>query len=139
MIPLLIFGSMFVLTVQMLVSFAFFASSIREREKRASILGGIQFALMLVFLVFFFLLMSIDFFTTSWGFTLLIVINAYGAGLYFILIKRLGKNTDAIKGTGGLIVDAVKRFDERKTVFSRGRLQPPNMWAITIFSWYLRP
>ena len=120
MVGLLIFTGAVVLVLQAFIGLSFFVSSIREKETRASIFGGLQFLCMLVpAVVFFFLLLATGFFETGIGLTVLLIGLIIEALAAFFLIRRRGLNPEALKGTNGLIVGDVERQDERAIVFAR--------------------
>jgi len=125
MVGLLIAVMAIALIVQAILGFAFWVSSIWEKEKRAALFGGIQFIGMLVLLVFFFLLRSIGFFDSGAGLAVLIISVFCGAIAIVLLVRRTAPNMKALKGSRGLIVGDVKREDERAQVFARNRSLKP--------------
>jgi reductive dehalogenase len=122
----LIFLAAVGLIAQAIIGLSYFISSIWEKERRASISGGLQFFAMLVMLVLFFYLHSVGFFHTTAGFVLLIVGFISGVLVAFLLIYRIGVNAKALEGTRGLMVGEVSRQDEREIVFARNRSLPPD-------------
>jgi len=120
-------------SAQAFIGLTFFVSCIWEKEKRASVFSGLQFAGMLAVLVVFLYLRSIGFFETTLGFVLLIagfIIGALGA---LLLTKRTALNPRALQGAKGLIVGDVKRHDEREEVFARRRSLRPGSEQYKIF------
>jgi reductive dehalogenase len=109
------------LCVLALIGFAFFISSIREGEKRASILSGLQFMGMALLLILFFTLNSFGFFNSGVGFWIMVFVLIIGALSILMLLLRFGKNQRSLKGTKGWIIGEVQRYDERETVFSRNK------------------
>ena len=111
---------------QAVIGLSYFISSIWERERRASIFGGLQFLLMLAALILIFALYGIGFFDTSAGVIVLILgLFCGGIGTAF-LVAPLGVNSKALEGTKGLIVADVKRQDEREIMFVLSQLNPTN-------------
>ncbi len=106
------------LCVQAFIGLAFFMSSIWEKEKRASLLGGLQFIGMLVPVVLFFILNTYDFFDSGVGLGIMILVLIMGIAAVILFFSRIGANPKALQGTKGLIVGAVKRWDERDIQFS---------------------
>jgi reductive dehalogenase len=125
MVLLLIVIAAAILMLQAMVGLAFFVSSIYERENRAALLGGLQFAGMLTLMIIFFLLLSNGFFKTGGGLTVLIIGDALAVTAVFLLTRRTGANPTPLEGTKGLIVGQVRRFDEREIVFARNRYLKP--------------
>lgn len=124
MISILILVSALILIIQAVGGGIFFASSLREKESRAALFGGLQFFVMLVAAGLFFYLLQVDFFKENKGQALLLGIVAYGGLLFLSLVLRLGSNPEARTGTEGSIAGDVERFDERETVFARDQLPP---------------
>ena len=114
------------LCVQAFIGLSFFISSIWEKERRASIFGGLQFLGMLVLVVLFFVGNSFDFFDNGVGFWIMVGALIIGVIACLMLFLRIGTNPKAMEGTKGLIVGEVKRFDERQTVFARLRSLRPD-------------
>ena len=117
---------MFILTAMagillVMIGFAYFISSVWEKERRAAIFGCIQFLLMSVLVAGLFFLESSGFFKTDPGFTILTFGFVMALGLCLLLMPRIGLNPNALKGTKGLIVGTVKRNDERDIMFARNR------------------
>jgi len=115
------------LVVQASIGLAFFVSSIWEKEKRAAVLGGIQFALMLGFAVFFFSVKETGFFESGSGRWVPLAMLICFLFVFLILFKKTGSHPKALAGTKGFICGDVKRVDEREIVFSRGRILRPGM------------
>jgi reductive dehalogenase len=106
------------------ISVLFFTYSIREKENRASVFGGIQSMFFLACLASFLVAYQSGYFITSTGSALLRgMIGITTIGLW-VFLGRIGKNIKALDGTSGLMISEVKRFDERETVFARDNLQP---------------
>jgi hypothetical protein len=118
MTNILIFILGLALCVQAFIGLTFFISSIQEKEKRASTLGAVQFFGMLVLVILFFVLNAYDFFNSGVGFGIMIALLIVGVVGLILLFSRIGANQKALKGTKGLIVGEVKRWDERKIQFS---------------------
>ncbi|MBC8463995.1 MAG: reductive dehalogenase [Deltaproteobacteria bacterium] len=114
------------LCLQALIGLSFFVSSIREKEHRASVFGGLQFLGMLGLVILFFLMQSAGFFNTFAGVVILICLLIIGVFMALILAKKTAANPKALAGTGGLIQGKVKRYDEREIVFARNRSLPPD-------------
>ncbi len=125
MVDVLIIIGAAILIIQASIGLAFFVSSIREKEKRASVLGGLQFAGMLALVLMFFYLLKTGFFDTGAGLTLLTIGIIAAVFAAFMLMRKTGANPRALEGTKGLIVGEVKRCDERKIVFSRNNYLEP--------------
>ena len=109
------------LVVQALIGLSFFVSCIWEKERRASVFAGLQFLGMCALLVIYLLLVWIGFFRTTLGLAILIagyVLDVSGA---ILLLRRTAPNPRALQGSKGLIVEEVKRQDERTHVFARNR------------------
>jgi len=109
------------LILQAFIGLAFFISSIREKEKRASLFGGLQLSVMIFQVIFFFYLYSINFFNTEIGTAVLTLMVIFGTALAFLFFRKTPPNTKALAGTKGLIAGKVNQFDERDHVFSRNR------------------
>ena len=113
------------LTGQALIGLTFFISSIWEKEKRATVMGGFQFLLMLSPVIVFFYLKADGFFQTIAGVVCLVGGLVFGAYAAFVFARKSGSNPKALEGTKGLIVGDVARFDEREQVFARNRSLRP--------------
>jgi len=113
------------LVVQAIIGLSYFLSSIWEKERRASLFGGLQFLGMLGVLVVFLLLARAHFFSTSLGLALLVCGYVMAGLAVFFFMRKSGANANALKGARGLIRGEVKRFDEREQVFARNRSLPP--------------
>jgi reductive dehalogenase len=111
--------------VQAIIGLSYFVSSIWEKERRASMFGGLQFLGMLAALILLFYLYSAGFFHTTPGVVVLILGLILGALAAASLMMRLGVNAKALKGTGGVTVGDVSRQDEREIMFARNRSLPP--------------
>jgi reductive dehalogenase len=125
MLSLLIFILAAGLILHTFIGLTFFISSIWEKERRASVFGGLQFLGMLALIIVFFYLLNTGFLRTPPGVILLIIGLVIGALTVFFLIKRIGENVKALEGTKGLIVSEVSRQDEREIMFARNRSLPP--------------
>ncbi|MGD2100005.1 MAG: reductive dehalogenase domain-containing protein [Desulfobacterales bacterium] len=109
------------LIAQAAIGLSFLISSIRELEKRASVLAGVQFAIMAGAVLLFAYGWETGFLYSGSGVGILICLIA-GAGLCAILfVKKSPANLKALQGTQGAIVGDVKRIDERDVVFARNR------------------
>jgi reductive dehalogenase len=113
------------LVVQAVIGLSYFLSSLWEKERRASLFGGLQFLGMLGVLVAFLLPARAHFFSTGLGLALLLCGYVIAGLAAFFFMKKSGANANALKGTRGLIRGEVKRFDEREQVFARNRSLPP--------------
>lgn len=109
-------GSAICLTA--LLGLWFFISSIQEKEKRATIFGAVQFIIMLVVVIAFFALNSVNFFDSGVGFNIMVGLLIIGGVGTFLFFGRIGGNPRALMGTNGYIVGAVKQWDERDIQFS---------------------
>lgn len=133
MINILIFLAALVLIMPAIIGLTYFVSCIWEKEKRASILAGLQFLGMLALVIILFFLAWIDFFESTAGLTLLICGLVLGALASFLLIIRFGSNPKARQGAKGLIIGEVKRPDEREIVFARNMFLPPGSERYELF------
>jgi len=120
---ILIFLMGLVLIVMTGITFSFLVASFREKEDRATVFGGIQFVFCFGSLVLFAISYTNGLLESPTGRTLLIVLLVLAATGAWLLFRRNGENEKALEGSAGLIVDEVKRFDERETVFARDNLQ----------------
>lgn len=109
------------LVLQALIGLAFFISSIWEKEKRASLFGGLQLFVMICLVIFFFYLNAVSFFNTGVGTVILVLMVLFETALSFLFLRKTPVNTKALAGTKGLFADSVNQFDERDHVFSRNR------------------
>lgn len=112
--------------VKTFIGLSYFVSSIWEKERRASMFGGLQFLVMLAMLILLFYLYSTDFFHTTPGVIVLILGLIFGALAAASLMMRLGVNAKALEGTKGLTVGEVNRQDEREIMFARNRSLRPD-------------
>jgi reductive dehalogenase len=124
MLSIIIFCVATVLIAQALIGLNFFVSSVREREKRASIFAGLQFLGMLALAIVFFIFNKNEFFTTDQGRVLLIAGTVLGLAACIFFLRRTAPNEKAFKGTNGLIVGKVQRFHESQIVYARNELIP---------------
>ena len=106
-----------------LFTLAFVISSIWERERRAALVGGVVFLILLGGEIGLFALRAAGFFESTLGFLILLV-GLIVPVVVLLLLIRTGRNPRALQGTMGYIVGEVKRFDEREQVFSRGFFSP---------------
>ena len=97
----------------------FFVSSVWEKEKRASLYGGILFLITIVLFFSFLLANRFNFFEHGIGFALVAIALILIVAATILLFLPVGANPKARSGTKGLIVGDVKRVDERDTVFSK--------------------
>jgi reductive dehalogenase len=113
------------LIAQALIGLSYFISSVWEKEKRASVLAGLQFLVMAAVLIAYLSLMRGGFFETRLGLVVLTAgyITAFLAA--FLLLRRTAPNQRALEGTQGFITGEVRRHDERTIVFARNRSLPP--------------
>jgi reductive dehalogenase len=125
MVDFLIFLAALALVVQAVIGLSYLLSSIREKERRASIFAGLQFLGMLGVLALFLLLVRTGFFRTGLGITILILGYVIAGVAFLLLARKSGVNRHALKGTTGLIRGEVNRFDEREQVFARNRSLRP--------------
>jgi len=133
MITMLVWIAGILLLLQAFIGLSFLVSSIWENERRASVFGGLQFLGMLVLAIVFFFLYEIKFFETGIGTFLLIIGLLAAVGVIVVLARRTPVNQRALEGTQGMIVGAVKRFDERLQVFARNRSIRPGTEQYKIF------
>ncbi len=124
MITLLSYFDIVSLFILAFIGGSFWYYSIQEGEKRATFWACLQFLLLLSVFFIFFLLYRFSFFQTAVGQPLLIIGNIGAFGLLVFLSYKTEPNSRALKGSEGYVVDKVERFDERKVVFARVRLQP---------------
>jgi len=123
MVDILIFIEALFLAVFALFTFVFVISSIWEREKRAAIIGGVTFCILLGGEIGLFALETAGFFQSIPGLLILLVGLVIPVAALLLLI-RPGQNPRALQGTKGYIVGEVERFDERDQVFARNRSLP---------------
>ncbi len=109
-----------------MVGMAFFISSIQEKEKRASIYGGIQLFGMIFLVIAFLYLYSIGIFNSGIGVFILTFLVALGIIVAILFCRKTSPNEKALKGAKGYISGEVTRFDERDHVFARNRSLPVN-------------
>jgi reductive dehalogenase len=114
------------LGAQAAVGLSYLISSIAEKEKRASIFGGIQLIGMLGLLALFVYWWQIGLLFTGPGIGILICFLITGAAAGVVLIRKTPANPKALQGTKGLIVGKVKQPDERDIVFARNRSLRPD-------------
>ena len=114
------------LILSAMVGMAFFISSIREKEKRASIFGGIQLLGMIFLVIGFLYLYSIGVFNSGVGVFILTFLVSFGIVVAILFCRRTSPNEKALKGAKGYISGEVTRFDERDHVFARNRSLPEN-------------
>ena len=113
------------LALLVLICATYLISSIQEKERRATAFAALQLAIPMGLLGLLFFLKESGLFTSNSGVFML------GIGVVFVLLAslflviRTSRNEKAVAGTIGLIVGAVKRFDERQTVFARNRALRP--------------
>jgi len=115
------------------IAFLFFISSIREKENRAAVFGGLQFLILFGLLVLFFIIREAGFYETALGLALLLGMLAVFAGGTWIFIRKNCANVKALEGTAGVIVGEVKRYDERETVFARDQILQPGTEEYKMF------
>jgi len=133
MVTILIFIVALALIIQAFIGLTYFASCIREKEKRATVFAGLQFLGMLGLVVVFFFLTGVGFFERDRGLTLRIAVLILGALGSFLLVRRTRPNQRVLEGTRGLIVGEVKRCDEREIVFARNRALRPGSEQYKVF------
>lgn len=124
MITLMFLIGAIVLVGQALLAFTFFVACIQERENRAAILGGLQLLVMACIAIAYVYPATTGFYATPAGLWVLRVVLLYCVLAYVVLVKQWGAARRPLEGIRGFIVDSVKRFDERETVFARDQLQP---------------
>jgi reductive dehalogenase len=133
MVSALIFIVALSLAVLSLFSVApFIISSIWEKEKRAALIGGVAFLILLGGEIGLFALRAVGFFQSTPGFILLLAGLVIPVAALLLLI-RTGRNPRALQGTKGYIVGGAKRFDEREQVFARNRAFPPGSEQYRVF------
>jgi reductive dehalogenase len=126
MVILLAWIATLFLIAQAFVGFTFFVSSIWEKEKRATIYGGIQLVGMVALAILSVYLTQVGFFETQVGFWLLVGgLFAGLAAFLFLFVLKIGANPKAELGTAGYITGEVTRYDEREQVFARNRALRP--------------
>ena len=133
MLTVLIFIAALALIGQAFIGLTFFVSCIWEREKRATVLAGLQFLVMLALAVVFLFLTGAGFFETDIGLTFLVGGLVLGTIASFLLIKKTAANPRALEGAKGLIIGDVKRHDEREIVFARNRSIRPSSEQYRVF------
>ncbi len=133
MIDLLVVAGFIGLTVQAFVGLSFFISCVWEKEKRASVVALLQFAVMMTMLAIFIFFAMTDFFHTPMGKSILVFSCVGFISAAILLLRRSGHNSRALKGTNGLIVGEVKQHDEREIVFARNRSLPQGSEQFEIF------
>ncbi|MCK5350628.1 MAG: hypothetical protein KAJ25_14620, partial [Desulfobacula sp.] len=114
------------LILSAMVGMAFFISSIREKEKRASIFGGIQLLGMIFLVIGFLYLYSIGVFNSGAGVFILAFLVSFGIVAAILFCRKTSPNEKALKGAKGYISGKATRFDERDHVFARNRSLPAN-------------
>jgi reductive dehalogenase len=112
--------------VHTLIALSYFVSSIWEKEKRASIFGGLQFLIVLAISILLFYFYGIGFFTTIPGLVILILVLIPSVLGAVLLMSSWGVNRKAQQGSRGLMVGDVKRHDEREIMFARNRSLRPD-------------
>ena len=132
MVDALVFIEALSLAVFTLVTFAFAISSLWEKEKRAAIIGGAIFCVLLGGEIGLVALKAVGFFQSTPGFLLLLAGLVIPVAALLLLI-RTGRNPRALQGTKGYIVGEVERFDEREQVFARNRSLPPGSEQSRVF------
>jgi len=115
----------FGLIVQSLIGLAYFISSIAEKEYRASVFGGLQFAAMVGVVWCFLHLASAHFYNTKTGSAVLIGALLISVAAAYLILRR-ESNPKALQGTHGYITQEAQRFDERDQVFARNRSLRPD-------------
>ena len=121
----LVFIAGLALAAQAFIGLSFLITCIWEKEPRASVYALLQFLGMAVLLFVFLFLARAGFFETRIGFTILMAGYVCFGFAALLLLTRIGVNPKALKGSEGLIVGDVKRFDERDQVFARNRALRP--------------
>ena len=125
MVSFLLFMAALGLVVQAIIGLSFLISSIWEKEPRASVFALLQFLGMSFVLLVFLLLIRFDFFETKIGVALLVLGYVFAIIMAILMLWKARPNLKALKGTAGLIIGDVKRFDERDHVFARNRSLRP--------------
>jgi reductive dehalogenase len=110
---------------QAVVGLSYLISSVREKEKNASLFGGLQFLGMAGALILFIYWWTNGFLATASGIGIMICLLIGGIAAAIMLIRKTPANQKALEGTQGLITGDVKRFDERDVVFARNRTIRP--------------
>jgi reductive dehalogenase len=132
MADVLIFIDALSLAVLALFTLAFVFSSLWEKERRAAIIGGMAFCILLGGEIGLFALKAVDFFQSTPGLLILLAGLVFPVGALLLLI-RTGQNPRALQGTKGYILGKVRRFDERDQVFARNRSLPPGSEQYRMF------
>ncbi|MBW2303993.1 MAG: reductive dehalogenase [Deltaproteobacteria bacterium] len=133
MIRILVILTGAALTLQALIGLSFFLSSVWERERRAAILGGLQFLVMAGVFILFLYLERLGVFRSGPGPWILLCVLLAGGIIIALLVRRTAPNKRALEGTRGLIVGEVRRQDERETVFARNRSLRPGTERYSAF------
>ena len=107
------------------VGLSFLVSSIRERERRASVFAALQLLLALVPVVLVPILWKRGAFETPLGIALVVLTAAAFGAAAVLFARKTGANPKALQGTQGLIAGEVERQDERAIVFARNRALKP--------------
>jgi reductive dehalogenase len=128
----LIFTEALFLAALALFTFAFVISSIWEREKRAALIGGVTFLILLGGEIGLFALKAVGGVQSISGLLILLVGLVIPVAA-LLLLTRTSRNPRALRGTKGYIVGEVKRFDEREQVFARNRSLPPGSEQYRMF------
>jgi len=121
------------LTAVAAMGLSFFISCLWERERRASLVAGLQMAGMLFVLFLFLFLTRAGCFETSLGAALLTLGLAVAAVALFLLLRRGAPNMKALGGTKGYLAGEVNRVDEREIVFARNRSIRPGSSEYDLF------
>ena len=104
------------LSIHILVCATYFISCLRENEKRAAVLAGLQLALPSGVLGILVYLGASDLFENGGDMAALSVGVILIALIPLLLVVKTSPNSRARKGASGLVVGGVRRFDERETV-----------------------
>ncbi|MBI5446320.1 MAG: hypothetical protein HY900_34540 [Deltaproteobacteria bacterium] len=108
-----------------LFTLGFVVSSVREKEKRAALIGGALSAGLLAAGLLVGAFSSAGFFGGSGGLLLLVALLVATVAPVLLLARRTAPNPRALEGTKGYVRGEVKRFDERDEVFARNRMLRP--------------
>ncbi len=109
------------LVVQAFIGLAFFISSIWEKEKRATLFGGIQLIAMVIPIPVFYYMYSTGWFNSITGVTILVFFILSASLILYLFIRKSVGNEKALKGAAGYLLGKTKQFDERDHVFCRNR------------------
>ncbi len=129
---LIFIEGLFLLAIALFI-FSFIISSIRERETRAALMGGVVLLAPVGVGIGLVALRAAGFFQSASG-TLLLAAALVVSLATLLLFIRTGRNPRAQRGAEGYVAGKAERFDEREHVFSRGYLRPDSEQYQTFYS-----